>query len=51
MDSNTAERSIRPITLTRNNALSAGADRGDAHRSVSASLVETCKLNGVDPQA
>ena len=50
MDSNTVERSIRPLALTRKNALFAGSDRGGSHWAVIASLVETCKLNGVDPQ-
>jgi len=50
MDSNTVERSIRPLALTRKNALFAGSDRGGQHWAVIASLVETCKLNGVDPQ-
>ena len=51
MDSNTVERSIRPLALTRKNALFAGSDRGGQTWAVIASLVETCKLNGVDPQA
>ena len=51
MDSNTVERSIRPLALTRKKALFAGSDRGGQHWAVIASLVETCKLNGVDPQA
>jgi hypothetical protein len=51
MDSNTVERSIRPITLTRKNALFAGSDGGGEHWAVVASLIETCKLNGIDPEA
>ena len=51
MDSNTVERSIRPLSLTRKNALFAGSDRGGQTWAVIASLVEPCKLNGVDPQA
>ena len=39
------------LALTRKNALFAGSDRGGSHWAVIASLVETCKLNGVDPQA
>lgn len=50
MDSNTVERSIRPLALTRKNALFAGSDRGGEHWAVIASLIETCKLNSVDPQ-
>ena len=50
MDSNTVERAIRPLALTRKNALFAGSDRGGQHWAVIASLVETCKLNGIEPQ-
>jgi transposase len=51
MDTNTVERSIRPLALNRKNALFAGHDRGADHWGTVASLIETCKLNGVDPQA
>jgi transposase len=50
IDSNVVERSIRPIALNRKNALFAGSDGGGEHWAVIASLIETCKLNGVDPQ-
>ncbi len=49
IDSNTVERSIRPIALNRKNALFAGSDGGAEHWAIVASLVETCKLNGVEP--
>ena len=51
LDTNPVENAIRPICLTRKNALFAGHDRGAAHWATIASLVETCKLNGADPQA
>jgi hypothetical protein len=51
IDSNTVERSIRPIALNRKNALFVGSDGSGEHWAVIASLIETCKLNGVDPQA
>jgi len=51
MDTNTVERAIRPIKLSRKNALFAGSDEGGANWAHVASLVETCKLNGVEPQA
>ncbi len=51
IDSNVVERTIRPIALNRKNALFAGSDGGGEHWAVIASLIETCKLNGVDPQA
>ena len=50
IDSNVVERSIRPIALNRKNALFAGSDGGGEHWAVIASLIETCKLTGVDPQ-
>ena len=51
IDNNVVERSIRPLALNRKNALFAGSDGGAAHWATIASLIETCKLNGVDPQA
>ena len=51
IDSNVVERSIRPIALNRKNALFAGSDGGGEHWAVIASLIETCKLNAIDPQA
>ena len=50
IDSNVVERSIRPLALTRKNALFAGSDGGAEHWAVVASLIETCKLIGVEPQ-
>jgi transposase len=49
IDSNVIERSIRPIALNRKNALFAGSDGGGEHWATIASLIETAKLNGVDP--
>ncbi len=51
LDNNTVERSIRPIALNRKNALFAGSDGGAEHWAIIASLIETCKLNDVDPLA
>ena len=39
------------MALTRKNALFAGFDGGAGHWAVVASLIETCKLNGIDPLA
>src|SRR5208283_1299413 len=50
IDSNVVERAIRPIALNRKNALFAGSDGGAENWAILASLIETCKLNGVDPQ-
>jgi transposase len=51
LDTNIVERGIRPIVLNRKNALFAGHDQGAENWACIASLIETCKLNGVDPQA
>lgn len=51
LDSNVVEQAIRPMTLGRKNHPFAGSDRCAEHWPVLASLIETCKLNGVEPQA
>jgi transposase len=51
LDTNIVERSMRPVALTRKNALFAGHDDGAENWACIASLIETCKLQGIDPQA
>jgi transposase len=51
LDTNAVERTMRPIALNRKNALFAGHDEGAHNWARIASLIETCKLNAVDPQA
>jgi transposase len=51
LDTNAVERGIRPLVLNRKNALFAGHDEGAQNWACIASLVETCKLSGADPQA
>ncbi len=51
MDSNVVERAIRPHTLIRKNALFAGSDGGARHWAMATPLIQTAKLNGVDPMA
>lgn len=51
IDNNSVERTIRPIALNRKNSLFAGHDTGAENWAAIASLIETCKLNSVDPQA
>ena len=51
MDTNTVERSIRPIALGRKNALFAGSDGGGRTWAIIASLIQTAKINGVEPFA
>ena len=49
LDSNTVERSIRPLALNRKNALFAGSDEGGDNWAVIATLIECCKLNAINP--
>jgi transposase len=49
IDNNAVERAIRPLALNRKNALFAGSDGGAEHWAIIASLIETCKLIGVEP--
>ena len=51
IDSNFVENRIRPLKLTAKNALFAGHDEGAAAWARIASLIETCKMNGVEPYA
>ena len=51
LDTNPVERAIRPVALGRKNHLFAGSDGGGARWATVCSLVETCKLNGVEPYA
>lgn len=50
LDTNSVERAARPVALGRKNALFAGCDEGAEAWAAIASLIETAKLNGVDPQ-
>jgi transposase len=51
IDNNAAERAIRPIALGRKNWLFAGSDKGGERAAGVLSLIETAKLNGLDPEA
>ena len=51
IDNNPVERTIRPIALNRKNALFAGHETGAQNWAMLASLIETCKLNTVEPHA
>jgi transposase len=51
MDSNAVERAIRPVTITRKNSLFAGSDAGARHWAIANTLIQTCKLNNVEPLA
>jgi len=49
LDTNPVENQIRPIALTRKNALFAGNEIGAENWAMLASLVATCKMSGVNP--
>jgi len=49
LDTNPVENQIRPITLTRKNALFAGNEIGAENWAMLASLVATCKMSDVNP--
>ena len=51
LDNNTAERAIRAIAIGRKNWLFAGSEGGGKAAAIAYTLIETAKLNGVDPQA
>jgi len=51
MDTNAVERAMRPIKLNAKNALFAGCDDGAENWALLASLIETCKLNGVNAES
>jgi transposase len=50
-DSNIVERAIRPQTITRKNSLFAGSDGGGRTWATIATLLQTAKMNDVDPLA
>jgi transposase len=51
MDNNAAERALRGVSLGRKNFLFMGSDAGGERAAAFYSLVETAKLNGLDPEA
>jgi transposase len=51
IDNNAAERAMRPLALGRKNWLFAGSDNGGIRAASLITLIETAKLNGVNPQA
>jgi transposase len=51
LSNNAAERSIRCVAVGRKNWTFAGSDAGGHRAAAVYSLVQTCKLNDVDPQA
>lgn len=51
IDNNAAERGMRPIGVGRRNWLFAGSDAGGETLARAMTVIETAKLNGLDPQA
>jgi hypothetical protein len=51
IDNSAAERALRGVALGRRNYLFAGADSGGERAAAIYTLVETAKLNGIDPEA
>lgn len=51
MDNNAAERALRGVALGRGNYLFMGSDAGGERAAAIYSLVQTAKLNGLDPEA
>ncbi len=50
IDNNAAERSMRPMVLGRKNWLFAGSDSGGQSAAAAYSLIQTAKLNELDPE-
>lgn len=51
IDNNPAERALRPIGVGRRNWLFAGSDTGGETLARAMTIIETAKMNGLDPQA
>lgn len=51
IDNNPAERGMRPIGVGRRNWLFAGSDTGGETLARAMTIIETAKMNGLDPQA
>lgn len=51
IDNSAAERSLRGVAVGRRNYLFAGSDRGGERAAVFYTLIESAKLNGLDPEA
>ena len=51
LDNNTAERAMRGIAIGRKNYMFVGSERGGKPVAIIYTLIDTAKLNNVDPQA
>lgn len=50
-DNNISERALKPVALSRKNWLFAGSERGGRAAATAFSLIETARLNGIEPYA
>ncbi len=51
LDNNIAERAVKPVAIGRKNWMFAGSEGGGKAMAIAFTLIETAKLNDVDPQA
>lgn len=51
LGNNTAERAMRAVDIGRKNYLLVGLQTDDKPDAIAYTLIETAKLNGIDPQA
>jgi transposase len=51
MTNNAVERAIRPLAMTRKNFIFLGSDTGGDRAAAMFSILETCKLNNINPEA
>jgi transposase len=51
LDNNAAERAVKPVAIGRKNWMFSGSARGGKTMAIAFTLIETAKLNNVDPQA
>jgi transposase len=51
LDNNCVERAMKPVAIGRKNWTFAGSEGGGKAMAIAYTLIETAKLNGVDPQA
>jgi transposase len=51
LTNNSAERAVKPVALGRKNWTFAGSEGGGKAMAIAYTLIETAKMNGVNPQA
>ena len=51
MSNNAAERAAKPVAIGRKNWMFAGSDDGGRRAAIAYTIIETAKMNGLDPEA